>query len=359
AVEKPEPTLSSTLPPAASSAASPDSIILEAVSKLGGTLGRTGLAQFLTGSKAAWLEAFAQHSCYGRLATLSQQAIIDIIDALITDGRLTTTGGNRPKVVLGEQAKAEAESKEEGAVDEVIRREEFNGLAAEATRGVIVSTLALTEPDPALLEALHTWRTQQAKAQGMPPYIIFSNKVLEAIAAQRPATMAELGKISGIGPAKLERYGAAVIALIGQILDGNETQAMVREEKELLQPLVGVSQTRDWPDIFRDDLLESTSDDFTVQNPRPSERGSKTENPLEAILSVVSDLDGLLSPHGLASLLIAAPGEIVPFSDHELCGIFHRKLSLEAVETHIQEAIQAKHLALTPHQRLILVIGKR
>jgi hypothetical protein len=171
--------------------------------------------------------------------------------------------------------------------------------------------------------------------------------------------MAELGKISGIGPAKLEQYGAAIITLIGQILDGHETQAMVREEKELLQPWAGISQTPDWLDGFQGDLLESAGDDLTGQNPRPSERQSKTENCPEAILSIVSDLDGLLSPQSLASLLIAAPGEIVPFSDHELCGVFHRKLSLEAVETHIQEAIQAKRLALTRQQRLTLVDSSR
>jgi hypothetical protein len=84
----------------ASSSSSPDTLILEAVTKLGGTLGRTGLAQFLTGSKVAWLEAFAQHSCYGQLASFSQQAVLDIIDALITDGKLMTTKGSRPKVIL-------------------------------------------------------------------------------------------------------------------------------------------------------------------------------------------------------------------------------------------------------------------
>jgi len=81
----------------------PDTIILDAVAKLGGTLGRTGLAQFLSGSQAVWLETFTQHSCYGRLSHLSQKAILNIIDALITDGKLITTGGNRPKVILPDQ----------------------------------------------------------------------------------------------------------------------------------------------------------------------------------------------------------------------------------------------------------------
>ena len=81
----------------------PDKIILNAVAKLGGTLGRTGLAQFLTGSQAAWLETFRAHSAYGQLSDLSQKAVVHIIDALITDGQLMTTGGNRPKVIVPEQ----------------------------------------------------------------------------------------------------------------------------------------------------------------------------------------------------------------------------------------------------------------
>jgi ATP-dependent DNA helicase RecQ len=82
---------------------SPDQIILNAVARLGGTLGRTGLAQFLTGSQAAWLETFRAHSAYGQLGDLSQKAVLHIIDALITDGQLVSTGGNRPKVIVPEQ----------------------------------------------------------------------------------------------------------------------------------------------------------------------------------------------------------------------------------------------------------------
>ena len=76
---------------------------------------------------------------------------------------------------------------------------------------------------------------QQAKNQGVPPYIIFSNKVLEAIAAQRPTTSTELGKISGVGPAKLEQYGELVTALIAKIAGGSEVQEMVPSSQNLAQ----------------------------------------------------------------------------------------------------------------------------
>ena len=78
------------------------------------------------------------------------------------------------------------------------------------------------------------------------------------------------------------------------------------------------------------------------------------EEPSEVILRVVSDLDGLLTPAGLVLLLTAAPGDIVPFSDHELFASLHDVLTTEDMEALIQEAIQAGHLGLSPHQRLVI-----
>ncbi len=325
---------------------SPDTIVLEAVAKLGGTLGRTGLAQFLTGSKAGWLETFAQHSCRGQLANLSQPAVLNIIDALITEGRLVTTGGNRPKVVLPglvevkasrfrdarlpsetpEAARGEAGAKIETEleVNSDLNNRQVAITEAEANA---FSTPAELTPDPSLLETLRSWRTQQAKSQGVPPYIIFSNKVLEAIAAQHPTTLAALSAISGVGPAKLEQYGEAVLAIIRETSSGDKTQGLVRERSEPAK-------------IASSPSAEGTQSAIT--------------NLLEAILAIVSDLDGLLTIEGLALLLTAAPGEVVPFSDHERFATFHDSLTSEVVETHIQEALQSGHLALSPHRRLIL-----
>jgi DNA helicase II / ATP-dependent DNA helicase PcrA len=49
---------------------------------------------------------------------------------------------------------------------------------------------------------------------GKPAYVVFDNKTLAAIARQAPTTLRDLGRIAGVGPAKLERYGDAVIALM-------------------------------------------------------------------------------------------------------------------------------------------------
>jgi ATP-dependent DNA helicase RecQ len=48
----------------------------------------------------------------------------------------------------------------------------------------------------------------------VPPYVVFHDRVLHQIADAKPASLGELSQIPGVGPAKLERYGADVLALV-------------------------------------------------------------------------------------------------------------------------------------------------
>ncbi|NYG60500.1 DNA helicase-2/ATP-dependent DNA helicase PcrA [Nocardioides daedukensis] len=68
--------------------------------------------------------------------------------------------------------------------------------------------------DEALFERLRQWRKERASDDGVPAYVIFTDKTLEAIAEARPDNEAKLLRISGVGPAKIERYGEAVLELI-------------------------------------------------------------------------------------------------------------------------------------------------
>ena len=68
-------------------------------------------------------------------------------------------------------------------------------------------------PDP-LFEALRAVRRDLAKAQGVPPYVIFHDATLRDMAAVRPATLRALGEISGVGARKLDAYGAAFLQAI-------------------------------------------------------------------------------------------------------------------------------------------------
>ena len=68
--------------------------------------------------------------------------------------------------------------------------------------------------DEATFEALRTWRTATASAASVPAYVVFTDATLTAIAEQRPSDQAGLVAIPGIGATKLERYGAAVLAVL-------------------------------------------------------------------------------------------------------------------------------------------------
>ncbi|MBL8330504.1 MAG: HRDC domain-containing protein [Rubrivivax sp.] len=69
----------------------------------------------------------------------------------------------------------------------------------------------LSETDFNLFAALRQWRKTQAEADGVPLYAVFTNEQLAAIAQRRCETPAELGEIDGVGPARVQRYGAAVL----------------------------------------------------------------------------------------------------------------------------------------------------
>lgn len=62
---------------------------------------------------------------------------------------------------------------------------------------------------------LEVWRRETASEGGTPAYIVFSNDTLAKIAEANPRTLEELGRVRGVGPVKLERYGPAVLELLG------------------------------------------------------------------------------------------------------------------------------------------------
>ncbi len=86
--------------------------------------------------------------------------------------------------------------------------------AARATlRGMTDDDLA--PDDLPLFDALVAWRLDAARAAGVPAYVIFDNKSLRAVAKARPGDTRQLLAVPGVGPVKLERYGAAVLEIVG------------------------------------------------------------------------------------------------------------------------------------------------
>jgi DNA helicase II / ATP-dependent DNA helicase PcrA len=84
--------------------------------------------------------------------------------------------------------------------------------AAEPRAAVRAKSAALAG-DP-LFDALRRWRRDRAQGDGVPAYVVFHDSTLAEIASRRPRTLADLRTISGVGPAKLERYGQEILSVL-------------------------------------------------------------------------------------------------------------------------------------------------
>ncbi len=84
-------------------------------------------------------------------------------------------------------------------------------------RGAPATAAPQTAPvgadDPAL-QALKAWRSNRAKTDGVPAYLVFHDATLLEIARRRPASLRDLSRVKGLGPTKLDRYGDEVLAVV-------------------------------------------------------------------------------------------------------------------------------------------------
>jgi DNA helicase-2/ATP-dependent DNA helicase PcrA len=76
--------------------------------------------------------------------------------------------------------------------------------------------------DEELYERLRDWRRERAAEQRQPDYCVFTDATLTAIAEARPTSVRQLSAISGVVNAKLDRYGADVLALCAGREPGGE-----------------------------------------------------------------------------------------------------------------------------------------
>ncbi|MBA2300258.1 MAG: ATP-dependent DNA helicase UvrD2 [Chloroflexi bacterium] len=97
----------------------------------------------------------------------------------------------------------------------------LDGLLPAPIRTVrLVPSEAATRPAQGerspLSNALRAWRTARARADSVAPFIVFHDSAIEAIADRRPGTIAELRRVPGVGPTKLDRYGAEILEIVSR-----------------------------------------------------------------------------------------------------------------------------------------------
>jgi ATP-dependent DNA helicase RecQ len=202
-------------------------VILETVRALPFPMGRTGLVKVLAGAVDSVVK---EDRCdrYGALAGFSQSALGRYVDQLLEAGIFSRDPNDEYRRLFvspeGQEAltdareilpnpnhpKAPRKRKDPSPGPSPTRRGEMTTV----DRGV-----PFTEDEEDRFERLRAWRRIEAGRAGLPPYVIFKDDDLRAIARAFPRTLEDLGRVPGVGPRRLESYGEGLIELLHPSLE--------------------------------------------------------------------------------------------------------------------------------------------
>jgi len=186
---------------------------LAAIYRTGQRFGAAHIVDVLMGKQTEKVERFGhQHQpVFGQGRDLDAKAWQSVLRQLTAMGLVIVDHASHGALTISADARA------------VFRRERTVTLrkdrpkkAAEVRRQLSKAVEELPEPARSIFEALRAERLRLAREQGVPPYVVFQDATLRAMALARPRTMDDLLGIPGIGQAKLERYGDAFLAVLAR-----------------------------------------------------------------------------------------------------------------------------------------------
>jgi ATP-dependent DNA helicase RecQ len=199
-------------------------VILECLSSLPVALDRTGVARVLVGAANSPVPS-SRCRQFGALAGFTLRAVRGFLDTLASQNFLSLNReAQYPVVVLTSAGRAALDTEGTAILPNPLARKEISRAAPApapdggdgAAQGDIVpqtdAPVIVDEDD--LFERLRAWRRIEAERQKMPPYVIFHDTTLRAIAQFNPTTLQGIAVIPGIGPRKLASYGATILTLL-------------------------------------------------------------------------------------------------------------------------------------------------
>lgn len=184
--------------------------VLVMVQDLHGRFGKGVVAQALTGSHSQRMNEIGapQLPSFGALRNFSKQEAASLIDYLVAVGILQTVGSQYPVIQIAQDGWAVLKGERQ-----VTRRQE--------ERPAHLRTQLTESPDTAaLFELLRQKRRELADKQGVPPFMVFSDKTLHDMAQVKPQTSRDFLEVNGVGQQKLARYGQLMMDVIGEYLAG-------------------------------------------------------------------------------------------------------------------------------------------
>ena len=192
---------------------------LSCVYRTGQRFGVVHLIDVLLGKASAKVEQFnhQQLSTFGIGQSLTQAQWSSVYRQLVAGGLLEADiesyGGLR--------LTAEARPVLRGEKEVWLRRDaEPKRKVSKAERGARAREAYAGASEDPLWQALKAKRTELAREQGVPPYVIFHDSTLLEILNRRPGNLTEMGQISGIGQAKLARYGDEFLKVVEDAANG-------------------------------------------------------------------------------------------------------------------------------------------
>jgi ATP-dependent DNA helicase RecQ len=158
-------------------------------------------------------EQYAAKSTFGIGADVDEPRWRAVFEQLLFDGVLVEGGdAMRPVLQVADEEAVRALFRKERAVRIREPAKRKGRRSADERRADRAARQAQNESP--LFTALRAWRREAAAQQGVPPYVVFHDATLAAIAAARPGTLRELSAVGGVGEAKLARYGARILGVI-------------------------------------------------------------------------------------------------------------------------------------------------
>ena len=191
---------------------------VSAVLRCGQKIGRGRLVMHLMGeTKDSFDESLSTQSTFGIGKELPKAGWNRVFDALLFDGLLAEGGEmNRPAMVVpdAEAAKALFRGEKTLSLREDVTAPRRRSGSKGPSKAKVLADLSLRDQE--VFDALRLWRTDTAKARGVPPYVIFHDRTLAEIAKERPGNAAALREISGVGEKKAQAYAEDVARILSE-----------------------------------------------------------------------------------------------------------------------------------------------